>query len=72
MASYEELHDRHVQDMQAMLPQHLERLEWSAERLAAHRRQELQLLVRGARMFSPWHRERLAGVDVHQLDETTL
>jgi phenylacetate-CoA ligase len=72
MATYAELHDRHVRDLMAMLPEHVDRLRWPTERLAAHRCRELQRLVRAAGQCSPWHRERLAGVDVDRLDETTL
>ncbi|HKN37853.1 MAG TPA: phenylacetate--CoA ligase family protein [Acidimicrobiia bacterium] len=72
MATYAELHDRHVRDLAALLPEHLDRLRWPAERLAAHRGRELRRLVRAARQCSPWHRQRLAGVDVDRLDEKTL
>lgn len=72
MATYEDLRRRHVEDMTARLPEHLDRLGWPAERLAAHRRAELQRLVRAAQQQSPWHRRRLAGVDTARLDETTL
>lgn len=72
MTTYVELQRRHLDDLRAMLPEHLERLRWPAERLAAHRRRELQRLVRTACVRSPWHRERLAEVDIDRLDGTTL
>lgn len=72
MSRYEELRRRHVDDMMAMLPEHLRRLDWTAERLAAHRRAALRRLIRAAVERSPWHRQRLAGVAVDRLDETTL
>jgi phenylacetate-CoA ligase len=72
MTTYEELRQRHVQDMTAMLPEHFDRLEWPTERLAAHRRSQLRRLVRLAVQRSPWHHRRLGGIDVDRLDETTL
>lgn len=72
MATYEELRQRHVADAAGMLPGLMERLDWSAERLAAHRQAELRRLVRVAKDLSPWHRRRLADVDPDQVDESTL
>ncbi|MDQ3944497.1 MAG: hypothetical protein M3357_04970 [Actinomycetota bacterium] len=72
MTTYEELRRRHVADMTAMLPAHFDRLGWPAERLAAHRRTQLQRLVRAAQQSSPWHRRRLGGIDPDRLDETSL
>jgi len=72
MATYEELRQRHLADAAALLPQLVERIEWPAERLAAHRRTELQRLVRVARELSPWHRKRLSDVDPGEVDEATL
>src|SRR3989442_30995 len=69
---YGELPGRHGRALRARLPEHFERLRWPAERLAAERRRELQRLVRAARRLSPWHRERLDGIDVDRLDETGL
>ena len=56
----------------ALAPRLIERLDWPADRLAAHRAQRLQEVVREAIERSPWHRERLAGVDADRLDETSL
>lgn len=72
MASYEELRRRHIADAAAMLPEMVERIEWPAERIAEHRQAELRRLVKTARDLSPWHRKRLAGLDLDDLDETTL
>jgi phenylacetate-CoA ligase len=72
MASYEDLRQRHIADAMAMLPEMLERIEWPAERIAEHRRAELRRLVKVARDLSPWHRKRLAGLDLDNLDETML
>ena len=72
MATYDELRRRHQADAAAMLPELLARIEWPAERIAEHRRTELRRLVKTARELSPWHRKRLAGIDLDELDETTL
>ena len=48
----------------ALAPRLIERLDWPADRLALHRAQRLRELVREAIDRSPWHRERLAGVDL--------
>lgn len=72
MATYEELRQRHVADAAGMLPGLLERLDWSADRIAAHRQAELRRLVRVAKDLSPWHRKRLADVNPDEVDETTL
>src|SRR5688572_2423398 len=72
MATYEELRQRHGADAAGMLPGLMERLDWSADRLAAHRQAELRRLVRVAKDLSPWHRKRLADVDPDRVDESTL
>jgi phenylacetate-coenzyme A ligase PaaK-like adenylate-forming protein len=72
MASYEELRQRHVADAAGLLPGLMERLDWSAERLAAHRQAELRRLVRVAKDLSPWHRKRLSDVDPDEVDESML
>lgn len=63
MPTYQELQRRHVEEAMAMLPAQVERLSWTEEQLAAHRRDALRQLVRTAQARSPWHRRRLAGVD---------
>ena len=72
MATYEELRQRHVADAAGLLPGLIERLDWSAERLAAHRQAELRRLVRVAKDLSPWHRKRLSDVNPDEVDESML
>lgn len=55
-----------------MAPEVVDRLRWSAEELTAHRRRQLRQLVRVALDRSPWHRQRLQGVDPEELDESSL
>jgi phenylacetate-coenzyme A ligase PaaK-like adenylate-forming protein len=69
---YEQTRARHVQHMLELLPEHLDRLRWSAERLREERTRRLRQLVATAKQRSPWHRERLADVDEDAVDETTL
>jgi phenylacetate-coenzyme A ligase PaaK-like adenylate-forming protein len=72
MATYEELRERHVAHAAALLPGLMERLDWSAERLAAHRQSELRRLVRVAKDLSPWYRRRLTGIDPDEVNESNL
>ena len=72
MSDYEALRRRHLSDAMALAPRLLERLDWPGERLAAHRVQRLRELVGYAADRSPWHRERLATVDLDRLDVESL
>jgi phenylacetate-coenzyme A ligase PaaK-like adenylate-forming protein len=72
MLDYETLRRRHLADALALAPQLIDQLDWPAYRLAAHRVQCLRQLVRLAIDRSPWHRERLAGIDMAGLDEVSL
>ena len=72
MSDYEALRQRHLARAMTLAPQLIEQIDWPAERLAAHRTVRLRELVRTATERSPWYRQRLAGVDIGHLDETTL
>ena len=48
-------------ELLARIPEHLERLSWSAERIEAAQRDGLRRLLAHAVAHSPFHRERLAG-----------
>jgi phenylacetate-coenzyme A ligase PaaK-like adenylate-forming protein len=52
-----------VADFEAMFPEYLGRIEWTADRVADQRRHALRTLLAIAVARSPWHRERLAGID---------
>jgi phenylacetate-coenzyme A ligase PaaK-like adenylate-forming protein len=54
------------------LPEHLERLTWSQERVQAERTRGLRTLLRVAKEYSPWHRERLAHLDPSRVTEADL
>jgi phenylacetate-CoA ligase len=72
MHDYETLRKRHAADALRLGPEMIERLDWSAERLAAHRVERLREIVRNAVEQSPWHRERLADVEPDRLDMRSL
>src|SRR5512133_817123 len=72
MAEYEALRQRHLADLTTLMPEHVQRLRWPAGRLRAERRDRLRDLLRVARASSPWHRERLAGVDPDGFEEADL
>ena len=54
------------------IPEHLERLSWSAERVEAAQRDGLRRLLNHAVAHSPFHRQRLAGIDVAGIEPAGL
>ena len=72
MAEYEELRQRHLTDLASLLAEHVQRLRWPAERLAAERRDRLRDLLRVAKAASPWHRDRLAEIHPDRFQEADL
>ena len=72
MADYEVLRQKHVAELIQAMPQQLERIAWSDERLRAERQERLRALIRVAKERSPWHRERLAQLDPERLQEEDL
>jgi phenylacetate-coenzyme A ligase PaaK-like adenylate-forming protein len=54
--------------MNAGMPAEIERLAWSADRIEAHQRDGLRRLIGHAVAHSPFHRERLRGVDPDSLE----
>lgn len=71
-AAYEATRLRHVDYMTGRMPEHLERMGWSSERLRAERTARLRELLAIARARSPWHRARLAHLDLDRMDEDRL
>src|SRR5689334_4251086 len=51
-------------ELLARIPEHVERLSWSAEQIESAQRDGLRRLLTHAVAHSPFHRERLAGADV--------
>jgi phenylacetate-coenzyme A ligase PaaK-like adenylate-forming protein len=72
MPDYETQRRLHLTYATTLAPRLIERLDWPADRLAAHRSQRLREIVRHAVDRSPWHRDRLSGVDIDRLDEAGL
>ena len=72
MSDYETQRQQHLTYATALAPRLIERLDWSADRLAAYRSQRLREVVRDAADRSPWHRDRLAGLELERLDEASL
>src|SRR5262245_29751900 len=68
----ETLRRRHVADLEAMLPEYVARIEWPADRLRSERRRALRALLAMAFERSPWHRRRLAGLDLSGADIESL
>jgi phenylacetate-coenzyme A ligase PaaK-like adenylate-forming protein len=56
----------------AAMPEHIERMRWAADRLAQWRTGRLRALLAVAVERSPYHRHRLAGVDVARFDLADL
>ena len=71
-ADYETLRARHLAEAMALVPEHLERIMWPAERLQAERQLRLSALLRVALKRSRWHRERLGDLDPDRLTEEDL
>ena len=69
---YETVRQRHLADFMVGMAEHLARLEWSEEQVRAERVARLRELIGVAVERSPWHRARLAGVEVSQLDAAGL
>ncbi len=69
---YEQTRKRHVEHMLARVPEHLDRLGWSAERLRAERAARLRELLGIAKERSAWHRGRLRDVNPQTIDEDGL
>jgi len=69
---YDRLRERHCADAMMLAPALIERLSWSAERLAVHRRARLRALLRTATEHSHWHRRRLSGIRVETFEESDM
>jgi phenylacetate-coenzyme A ligase PaaK-like adenylate-forming protein len=69
---YEQLRRQHRADVAAGVLSHAKRLRWSAERLASERQARLRDLLAYAIEFSPFHSERLQGVDAEHFTEDQL
>jgi len=58
--------------LRARLGDHVTRLAWTADEVAAHQRSRLRALLAHARDTSPLHARRLRGVDVERFEVQDL
>jgi phenylacetate-CoA ligase len=72
MATYQQLRQKHAQEARALFPEYVARVSWPADELRREREERLRTLVRLAIERSPWHRQRLAGIDPSSLIEEDL
>lgn len=72
MTAYEEQRSRHLARWAELLGDRMGRLAWDRARIDAHRTEALRALVAAAKAGSPWHADRLAGVDPAALDAGDL
>ena len=72
MSDYEALRGRHTAQFEAMLPEHIARLDWSADALQAERQRALRALLTAAKARSSWHGKRLAHVDLERITAEDL
>jgi phenylacetate-coenzyme A ligase PaaK-like adenylate-forming protein len=59
-------------ELERGLPEHLTRLDWSKEQVAAHQRNALRQLLSHALEHSPFHARRLRGVDPNDVEVDDL
>jgi phenylacetate-coenzyme A ligase PaaK-like adenylate-forming protein len=72
VTTYEVLRARHQAAMLAAIPEFVARLAWTRQEIEIQRRRALRLLLRVAVEYSPWHRERLRGIDPGRATEADL
>ena len=69
---YETTRQRHAAYASGLLPEYVARLHWSRAEIDAEQTRALRGLVRAAVERSPWHRARLAGLDLERLSRADL
>lgn len=55
---------QHLEEVAKRMPEHVERLYWSEERLNEERQKKLRETLAFTREKSAWHRDRMAGIDI--------
>ena len=63
---------RHVELFERLLPEYVARIDWPPDQVRSEQRRGLRELLSVAMERSPWHRERLAGLDIADLSESDL
>ncbi len=72
MTSYKELRQQHIELLEGMIPEHLERLSWSRHQIDAERQARLRELIGIAKEQSPWHAKRLTHITADTITEADL
>ncbi len=72
MQSLDEIAERQHAAVQALLPEMIERVDWPAERIKAHRRAALRSFIAKLKTESPWHSKRLSHLDPDHFSEESL
>ena len=63
---------RHLATAALAMPAAIDRLRWPAERLQQEREAKLRTLLAHAKAHSPWHAQRLAGIDPARIGEAEM
>jgi len=72
VADYETLRQAHAASAWAAMPELAARMTWPVEQLRREREAKLRRVLAHAKTSSPWHRARLAAVDVDRFGEADL
>lgn len=72
MSSYEELLTKQRREFTGSLLRHVKRLNWSATAISEERERNLRELLSFAMTHSPFHRDRLGGLDIDQITAADL
>ncbi len=70
--SYQRMRAAHLNAVQAALPDHVGRLDWSREQIERHQSDRLRSLLAYARERSPFHARRLSGIDLSTISAAGL
>ena len=71
-ATMVKLRTRHAEAVQRLLPDYVTRIDWSPARLQEERTRALRALLITTLERSPWHRERLRGLDIGSLSDADI
>jgi phenylacetate-CoA ligase len=71
-ADHEVRRRRHITRLESLLPDYVNRVDWPADQIWRERDRALRVLLGTAVDRSPWHRERLAGINPVRASETDL
>jgi phenylacetate-CoA ligase len=69
---YTKLRATQLADVQGRIAGSVTRIKWPADQICKERQSRLRKLLRTAKETSPWHRERLSGIDAENFREEEL